>query len=180
MERRVFLQPDRLHISLPNAKETLDAGFRHFIGDNYTWQPEYDEIADWLTDNQGKGLFCMGNCGRGKTTICMQILPCVLQQCLRRIVTVCLAREMNRRYDEFMQKQMLVIDDVGREEPYQQYGNRFNVFPDYVDDCERRGKFLITNSNCTVEELTTKYGQRTLSRLNAVTRLVVFAGKDLR
>lgn len=179
-ERKVFLQPDRLQIKLPDAKEMLDTGFRHFVGDNYTWLPEYNEIAEWMTDNRGKGLFCMGNCGRGKTTITMQILPCVLLQCLHRIVTVCLAREMNRHYDEIMQKRLLVIDDIGREEPYRLYGNRFNVFPDYVDDCEIRGKFLITSTNCTLEELTAKYGHRTLSRLKTVTKLVVFAGEDLR
>lgn len=179
-ERKVFLRPDKLQIKLPNTKEMLDAGFRHFVGDNYTWLPEYNEIADWMTDNRGMGLFCMGNCGRGKTTITRQILPCVLQQCMGRIVTVCLAREMNRHYDEIMKKRLLVIDDIGREEPYLQYGNRFNVFPDYVDDCEIRGKFLITSTNCTVEELATKYGHRTQSRLKAVTRLVVFTGEDLR
>lgn len=79
-----------------------------------------------------------------------------------------------------MQKDLLVIDDIGRGESYQEYGNHYNVFPDYVDDCERKGKFLITNTNCTKEELAIKYGERTLSRLKTTTRLVAFAGKDLR
>ena len=87
---------------------------------------------------------------------------------------------MNRHYTEVMRNHLLVIDDVGREEPYQEYGNHFNVFPDFVDDCERKGKFLITNTNCTKEQLAGKYGERTLSRLKATTRLVVFAGEDLR
>ena len=122
----------------------------------------------------------MGNCGRGKTTICLQILPCIIQQALRKRFSVCLAREMNRHYDDVMDKPLLVIDDIGREEPYQEYGNRFNVFPDFVDDCERKGKFLITSTNCTKEQLAQKYGERTLSRLKATTRLVAFSGKDLR
>ena len=67
-ERKVCLQPQRLHFHLPNAKDVLDAGLRHFLGSSYTWQPESDKVADWLTDNKGIGLFCMGNCGRGKTT----------------------------------------------------------------------------------------------------------------
>lgn len=74
-ERKVCLQPQRLHIRLPNAKEVLDAGLRHFLGRNYMWQPEYDKVADWLTDNKGLGLFCMGNCGRGKTTIVCKYFP---------------------------------------------------------------------------------------------------------
>lgn len=179
-ERKVNLYPQRLHICLPNAKEILDAGFKHFVGGSYKWQPEYDEVADWLTDNKGLGLCCMGNCGRGKTTICLQILPCIMQHYFQRIFTISLAREMNRHYNDVMQAWFLIIDDIGREEPYQEYGNHFNVFPDFVDDCERKGKFLITNTNCTREQLAEKYGERTLSRLKATTRLVVFAGEDLR
>ena len=179
-ERKVCLQPQRLHIRLPHAKEVLDAGLRHFLGSGYVWQPEYDKVADWLTDNKGLGLFCMGNCGRGKTTICLQVLPCIMQYYLHKICSICLAREMNRHYTEVMSHHLLVIDDIGREEPYQEYGNHYNVFPDFVDDCERKGKFLITNTNCTKEQLAEKYGERTLSRLKATTRLVVFAGVDLR
>lgn len=51
-ERKVCLQPQRLHIRLPHAKEVLDAGLRHFLGSSYVWQPEYDKVADWLTDQQ--------------------------------------------------------------------------------------------------------------------------------
>ena len=31
-ERKVCLQPQRLHIHLPNANKVLDAGLRHFLG----------------------------------------------------------------------------------------------------------------------------------------------------
>ena len=34
-ERKVCLQPQRLHIHLPNAREVLDAGLRHFLGNSY-------------------------------------------------------------------------------------------------------------------------------------------------
>lgn len=74
-ERKVYLQPQRLLIHLPNAKEILDAGLQHFLGSSYKWLPEYDNVADWLTDNNGQGLFCMGNCGRGKTTIACKYFP---------------------------------------------------------------------------------------------------------
>ncbi len=174
------LQPERLHIHIPNAKEELVNGIRYYLRDDYKWLPEYDKVADWLTDNKGLGLFCMGNCGRGKTTICYQVLPVIINHYLGKIVERCLAREMNRDYKNIMGKQLLSIDDVGREEPYQEYGNRFNVFPEFVDDCERRGKFLIATTNLSIEELEEKYGRRTLSRLKATTLLVVFAGDDLR
>lgn len=179
-EHNTILQPERMHISIPNAHDVLDAGLRHFLGNDYQWLPEYDQVADWLTDNHGLGLLCMGNCGRGKTTICLQVLPCIIRHYFHRIVSIYLAREMNRQYTEVMQHYLFAIDDIGREEPYLEYGNRYNVFPDLVDDCERRGKLLITTTNCTTAELAEKYGERTLSRLKAVTRLIVFSGNDLR
>lgn len=179
-EHNTILQPERMHISIPNAHDVLDVGLRHFLGNDYQWLPEYDQVADWLTDNHGLGLLCMGNCGRGKTTICLQVLPCIIRHYFHRIVSIYLAREMNRQYTEVMQHYLFAIDDIGREEPYLEYGNRYNVFPDLVDDCERRGKLLITTTNCTTAELAEKYGERTLSRLKAVTRLIVFSGNDLR
>lgn len=78
-ERNINLQPQRLLIRLPNAKDVLNVGLKYFMGDSYIWLPEYDEVANWLTDNKGMRLFCMGNCGRGKVTICMQVLPCIMQ-----------------------------------------------------------------------------------------------------
>lgn len=53
VERNINLQPQRLLIRLPNAKYVLNAGLKYFMGDSYTWLPEYDEVADWLTDNKG-------------------------------------------------------------------------------------------------------------------------------
>lgn len=179
-ERDIVLQSKQFFFRVPDARRVLDAGLRHFIGNSYQWLPEYDEIADWLSYNNGKGLLCMGNCGRGKTTICLQVIPCIMHHFFRKICSIHLAREMNRHYAEVMQKYLLIIDDIGREEPYQEFGNRFNVLPDLVDDCERRGKLLITTTNCSSEELAEKYGERTLSRLKSVTRLVTFSGSDLR
>lgn len=71
-----------------------------------------------------------------------------------------MAREMNRHYTEAMRNHLLIINDMGREKPYQEYGNHFNVFLDFVEDCERKGKFLITDTNCTKEQLAKTYWER--------------------
>ncbi len=178
--RGVTLKPEPFHISIPNAKAYLCGGLKEFIGSNYIWLPEYDDIVDWMADNKGLGLFCMGNCGRGKTTICSQILPCIINQIYHKNLSLYLAREMNRDYQKVMCSHLIVIDDIGREEPFQEFGNHFNAFPDIVDDCERKGKFLIASTNCAKEELAAKYGERTISRLKATTRLVAFSGIDFR
>ena len=37
--------------------------------DIYHHLPEYDEIIDWMTNTDDKGLMLMGDCGRGKSVI---------------------------------------------------------------------------------------------------------------
>ena len=51
-ERKICLQPQRLQIHLPNAKEVMNAGLQHFLGGDYKWQPEYDKdlgCSAWAT-----------------------------------------------------------------------------------------------------------------------------------
>ena len=50
-EQKICLQPQRLQIHLPNAKEVLNAGLQHFLGSDYKWQPEYDK-GGRLVDRQ--------------------------------------------------------------------------------------------------------------------------------
>ena len=52
--------------------------FQSFLEQSITnaeWLPEYDDICDWLKDNQNKGLMLFGMNGRGKTMIATKILP---------------------------------------------------------------------------------------------------------
>ena len=75
-------KPTITHFRIDDAEVLLKRGLKHFIGDDYKWLPEYNEIVEWLSDNKGKGLLCMGNCGRGKTVICLNILSAVLLSAL--------------------------------------------------------------------------------------------------
>ena len=62
--------PDAVIFSIPNAKNILWSGIKYFTGEDARWLPEYEEVAGWVTGNEGRGLLCLGNCGRGKTLIC--------------------------------------------------------------------------------------------------------------
>ena len=81
-------------INIPNAREVLEQGIRYYMGDAAKWLPAYDEVAEWMTDNNGKGLLCRGGCGLGKTLICAQLLPLILNHYCRKIVPVYRASEM--------------------------------------------------------------------------------------
>ena len=43
--------------------------------DEYEHLPEYDEIIDWMTNTDDKGLMLMGDCGRGKSVILNYVIP---------------------------------------------------------------------------------------------------------
>ena len=70
-----IIEPDRVNIAIPDARHMIKRGLETFIKGEIVWLPEYEEVARWLADNQGKGLLCIGNCGRGKTVITRDVLP---------------------------------------------------------------------------------------------------------
>ena len=50
------------------------------VGERAQWPDDYDQVAQWLTDNKGKGLMLIGDCGRGKSMITTEILPDLFRQ----------------------------------------------------------------------------------------------------
>lgn len=185
--------PHRLHIQIPHAREQLEAGLRFYLGENARWLPCYDEIAAWLTDNHGRGLLCVGDNGLGKTLICQNIIPVLLQQNMHKIIRNCSALDMNLRLDELLKQRLLSIDDVGTEplETPVTYGMRRIAFSELVDASEKRGTLLILSTNLRTNRGTDKegnpipsiydrYGLRTYDRLRAVIKSVKFTGKSMR
>lgn len=179
--------PPAPSIRIPNAKEALLAGIQYFTGNRAKWLPAYDDIADWLTDNHGKGLLCVGECGLGKTLICCNVLPVLIHHYCHKIVSVYDATALATRHNEAMHDKLLVLDDIGTEPPESIiYGERHIYFNELVDEAEKRGNLLIITSNLRTkskegfQSIEDTYGLRTLDRLNAITRTVTFRGKSLR
>ena len=116
------MYPDRVRIQIPNAKELLQQGLQYFLGDSAQWLPCYDEIASWMTDNQGRGLLCMGNCGLGKTLICGSILPTILLTYSKKVMATFSAIDINDRTREVMNNKLAFIDDIGTEPEAVRFG----------------------------------------------------------
>lgn len=178
-----------IHITIPNARKRMEDGLRYYLGDEYNWLPDYDRIADWLTDNKGRGLLCVGTSGLGKTLICQRILPAILGH---NVVSVT-AREMNTHIDDLLKERCVIIDDLGKEDVVlKNYGNRRTPFFELCDAAEKRGILLIITTNLSTTPISEqfrslfpssieeRYGKEVISRLRSATRVVRFTGEDMR
>lgn len=170
----------RVYVRTPDARKVLARGIKYFVGEGAVWLPEYEAVTEWLSDNKGRGLLCAGQCGRGKTVICQKVLPVIFRHWHRLIVNTVTATELNDRYDEFRQYKIISIDDVGKESVANRYGEKHNYIEEIVDEAERKQKLLIISTNLNEDGLKQRYDDRTIDRLRAVTRPVLFIGDSLR
>lgn len=184
--------PRRLSWHIDNAREQIAAGLRFYLGDDARWLPCYDEVVSWLSDNKGRGLLCLGPCGLGKTLICQNILPVILYQNTRNIVSVYSAQDMFDRTKEVCGKGLVVVDDIGTEPAIRNdYGERSSPFLNLCDAAEKRGHLLILTANLrtthavdkqgnVIPSIEDRYGDLVLSRLRGITKVVLFKGNDMR
>ena len=182
---------ERIRVQIPNARQVLMYGIVHFCGEQAQWLPEYEEVAEWLSDNQGKGILCLGQPGRGKTLITQRILPVIFERCLHKMINCYIALDLNGydvderkkthyRYDEIRKWKIIAIDDIGTEPQACIFGETHDYFSELVDCAEQKQKMLILSTNLNRQKFIDRYGMRTFDRLTAITRRVVFKGKSLR
>ena len=177
------LPPQRVRVAIPHAKETLEAAMRYFIGQEgreMVWLPEYDKVAAWLADNQGRGLFLYGNCGRGKSVLCRYAIPAILLAHFRKVVSVLDVQDMNADIDRALSRHILALDDIGTEEQSVKWGERRMAFAEIMDAAEKRGKLVIISTNLGEADIRERYGDRILDRIRSTTARVLFHGESLR
>jgi len=165
--------------SVKNAKTRLFNGFKYFCGQDALWLPEYYSVSEWLEDTQGKGLLMMGANGRGKSVIATKIFPYFFyeQGYGYEIFRAC---DINRQKEAVCRPKILCIDDIGVEDMANDYGEKINVFAKVMDEVEWKRKLIVLTTNLTQSQLELKYSTRTISRINACCKVVVFNGEDMR
>lgn len=174
-------EPDRVVIKIPNAEKRLRGGLNYFTQGKAEWsERNYRPIVDWMEDNKGKGLLLAGGCGLGKSLIGMRILPLLINDTCKKIVNIYKAQDLNSKPDDVINKHIIYIDDIGTEGTSNIYGNKRVPFCELCDAVEQQGKLLMCSTNLTVDELTEKYGIRTVDRLRATTKYVSLIGDSLR
>lgn len=160
------------------GKELIENGMSFYVGD-YKWLSAYNDVVNWLSDNQQKGLMCVGDFGLGKSLICEKIIPAMMRSWNWEVFVIS-AYDMSKRIDEIKKYDIVVIDDFGVEGESVIYGEHRHIFNEIVDWAEKNGVMLILTSNLSLEEMKKKYGVRVVDRLNKITKPVIFSGDSLR
>lgn len=181
-EQDVDFIPRPFRITIPHARQNLQNALALVMRHQVDWLPEYNSIAEWLSDNKGKGLLLIGPPGVGKTETCMRVIPLLTGMFYHRNFTCHNSHELcnEQTCKDIVRRKFVVIDDVGIEGFYNDYGNPHIVFSEVVDNIERIGTLLLATTNLTIDELQQKYGSRTMDRLRAYTKLVVIKSKSMR
>ena len=179
---RLEKRPSALRIHIGDSKSLLLGGMEYFSGHHAEWVEGYDRITGWLSDNGGKSLVVTGPYGVGKTILCMYVLPVLIGQYYGKIFEKFRATELcnEANYRKAMAARFVVIDDVGTEGQFIDFGNRHDVFSEIVDGIEQQGKLVIASTNLTPQELRKKYGERTFDRLCANAMIANVVSESLR
>lgn len=166
--------------------ERYDKDLVEIPGREFKWLPEYDEVVDWLVDNKGKGLFMYGSCGRGKSIMINAIktmfvavgkqLPGFHASLLPDKSTI----YDNRNYELYRKWKCAYIDELGTERMVNDYGEKFEPFNEIINKAEQELDILIISSNLSAVQFQQRYGDRTMSRINRLCKIIEFKGEDLR
>ncbi len=183
---------DPYHIRITDARKRMEECMHDMLGDRAQWLSAYDRIANWLTDNKGRGLLCVGAPSTGKSFFCQKMLPALLGNGGRPIPIVD-AVNLRTRLDELKREHICIIDDLGHE-PRRYYGDTDNSFFELCNNAERTGNLLIITTNLSPniidprypdaavypDSIEHRYGREVLDRLKVITSVAVFKGGSLR
>ena len=191
----VINNPLHFRIDTCDPRRELWAAICQYVKKEPKWLPCYEDMARWLSDNNSRGLLCIGTSSLGKSVICCQALPYLFKRHFDLETRVVTSTEMNQQIDDLLaycgQKRVIIIDDLGTEASETvTYGNRRKPFCELADKAERTGTLLIittnlrttkdTNTRRNYPSIETRYGVPTLERLRAITKVIVFKGESLR
>ena len=178
-----FLQPKMYNRYKLGTKEELKEmfikAFKHYDRtiDVYKHLPEYDEIIDWLSDTNGRGLMLMGECGLGKSTILNYVIPAIFRTKTNKSMKSIPAKELGAI--ERSDASFIIIDDLGTESIKNDYGTKIDAVADAISYAEDSSKTLLITTNLASKALKERYDDRTLDRLRKC-KVVVIKGKSFR
>lgn len=144
----------------------------------YKHLPEYDSVIEWLSDTEGKGLFMIGNCGRGKSIIITGVLPLIFNAKKGKILKPITARKLHQVTE--YKTPFIVIDDIGTEEIVNDYGTKIDAVENAIFEAEDDLKMLLLTSNLDASSIKERYGDRIYDRIRRLCKVVFMRGESLR
>lgn len=169
-----------LVLQIEQPEQWMRAFLTKMFGESYIWLPQYDRIADWLTDNRGRGLLLMGNCGVGKTVMCCYVIPGIIRIQMNKVFVPVSAHNLHKQMSSLIKDELCIVDDIGVEVPGNEYGIRHNDFVELVENADNTKKVLVLTTNLNSKELTERYGERVMDRLRVLVRCIQIPGNSLR
>lgn len=175
----------RLAIRIPNAREELKSALNavcQSLGEKMEWLPEYEQVAEWLIDNEGKGLLLYGVCGRGKSLLVRFAIPMIIRQHYNRIFAVVdCVKSAEVDVSDILKRKFVALDDIGAEEVQNDYGTKRKLVPEIICSAhDDAGKLLIASTNLDGDQLLSRYGNRIYDRIIYLFKRVQFTGTSLR
>ena len=164
----------KMTFCLDGAEIAIKKALSYFVkleGRELEWLPEYEKVAEWLTNTQGRGLFMYGECGRGKSLLGRYVIPGLLMHHFKKAMPVFDTIEMNTRLDEILKMRLVSLDDIGTEDVIVNYGTRRQAFAEIMDNAEKRSVILIISTNLANKaQIEEKYGTRVYERIISTTQ----------
>ena len=164
------------------CRELFEIAFMHCdkTVKEFQYLPEYEQIIQWMMDTKGTGLCLVGDCGRGKSTIIMGVIPTVYYLAAKKILHGYQAFDIPEKVGFILKSWAVLIDEVGTEVQCTGYGGNYEGFNRIMDNAEAELKPVFISTNLTKDQIEARYGTRTWERLNRLCRVVRFKGESLR
>ena len=143
----------------------------------FVFIPEYEQIINWLSDNNGKGLTLLGASGRGKSYIIRRVMPVIFRYNFNKNIKVISAYDIT--FDTKFPK-IVAIDDIGTESLINNYGIKINKISEIIDKSEAEGKLILLSGNISPNDIINKYGEPIYDRLLNTTKIIKFSGQSFR
>lgn len=151
------------------------------------WNLDGFNAVESLLKGDIQGIFFVGKAGTGKTALACQVLTNLPEELSAKFVSVpILLNELRDGYSDKYHKNMdyvkkyvdydqLVLDDLGAEKTTDWATEILYLI---INGRYEEGKGVIVTTNCKPKELSARLGDRVISRLAEMTKLVRFDTDD--
>lgn len=166
---------DKAKAMLTEAILATDKSIKELV-----WNEAYDKVVKWMVNPERKGINFTGDPGLLKTTITQLAIPVMFYIAYKIILKPINADEIHESWAIFNQSPVIIVDDIGTEPPLNDYGIKSEPFNKLVDFCEKRSKILIITHNLKSKQISSRYGIRTIDRLDLLCKDIKIEGESLR